>query len=613
MKQIYLYALVLILFTLQSCTFEPKGGNFKKVDPTGKTPTIQVNLNLAGDTLFISRLQTVTFAYGLNNNKINFAQFIINGGQANEIDIQPNTVSLTRFFDEAAGKTFSFEMKIFVKSQTGSIADKVGAEGFMISRKWTIVMVNLSDLAAVITKAEFVDGSLRIEWTRFKGQEFQYYKIYKLMANSQQYTTLLATINSRDQTSFVDNTYSGEDSYYFVNTNDNIPGSGLSVKGPLPILIAENTANGNILLKWSKPPYYNNLKGYRISLKDNMYNMQKVAEVSNVTTDSLIFPNSHFGNHYELYLTPLGKYDNYYSESNLIHYLSTSVIATNGLTIPSYGKALAGVEPTTYLWNTKDGILQFDSRSFTTTKRFKYNETILEFAVSANDKYLVSRVNMPQKIYLEDLTDPTKSKGIDLSVSLPQMETSTSISDAGTGIMMNYNNIAILYDYINERKLAEINLPGTWGHSNKISASGNFFYIQTSVSSEYYQFKNNQPVLLQVGTNQGNDLVLTAEYLPGNNEKLVRVYYNRIEVVDCNTWTIEKKWLFPNLLSGVYNLDKKSGKLLIYERPKLLLFDVINGTKEELTTLDDFSWGISTLFYNSGYLLWGEGKALKTN
>jgi hypothetical protein len=338
-----------------------------------------------------------------------------------------------------------------------------------------------------------------------------------------------------------------------------------------------------------------------------------VADIDISASESFVLPNPLFANKYDLYLTPLGKADNHYNEWNLMHYLSTTAQTTYGITSPYYWDVKAGVNPIVY-FGTTDGILQFDTRIFTTTKQLKYNETIKQYAVSANNKYLITKVNYPQKIYLEDLTDPAKSKSIDISAVLSQVGDNISISNNGTGILMN-NLTAILYDYINERKLAEMNLPATfiYFYLSKISASGNFFYLQTNSSSEFYQYMNNQPVLLQSGSNQGDDLVLSAGYLPGNNEKLVRAYHNRIEVLDCNTWTIEKKWQFPNLISNAYNLDLKSGKLLISENSKLVLFDVMNGTREELTTTDNQAWAIASFFYNNGYLFWGEGKAIKKN
>jgi len=612
MKNNYFCLFILILLILQSCAFEPKGVAFVTVDPTGKTPVMQINLNLATDTLFIPTNTTVTFAYGLNGEKINWAQFNVNGALSNQINIEPNMVSLSRPFNEIAGTTFSLEMKIFFKSQTGSMADVVGAEGYLFSRKWTIVMMSISQLASRITKADFVDGSFKIEFEKFKGMVFTDYKIYKSMPNSQKGNFLLATINSREQTSYIDTTYCGEESIYYILTNDTYQGTVYWIKGPIPILTSENTANSAILFKWTKPPYYKNLKGYRISYRDISGNAQQMAEIPDATTESFNYPNPIFAHSYKLYLTPLGKSDNYYNADNLLYYLSTSASATLGQPVPKYYNALTGQGSMIYFIDQTRQITLFDPLNFTTARQLKYSEGIYNFGVSLNDKYLVSIGYIPKKIYFEDLSDATKSKSIDISASVTATVNNISISNAGTGILMT-NNKGVLYDYINERKLAEVNLTGSLSYSNKISASGNFFYLDSYSNYVCYQYKDNQTILLESGINQGVDVVLDCYFIPGIYEKMVRVYHNRIEVLDCNTWTIEKKWLFPNPISHVYNFDIKSGKLLFSQTIKMVVFDVINGTQEELATTDNSVYNMTAFFYSNGYLFWGEGTAYKKN
>jgi WD40 repeat protein len=337
-----------------------------------------------------------------------------------------------------------------------------------------------------------------------------------------------------------------------------------------------------------------------------------MAEIADATSESFNIPNPIFAHYYNLYLTPLSKIDNSYTQSNTLVFLSTTARAFSGLPGPGFDDALSGQGSIMYLTSLSQYITLFDPLKFTTARQLKYLEYIYNFAVSPNDHYLISMGLLPKTINLEDLFDATKSKIIDISVSVPQIVNKISISNVGTGIMMTYNK-GVLYDYINERKLAEINLSGATSYSNKISASGNFFYLDTYSNFVIYQYKDNQAVLLESGINQGDDFVLDCYFLPGNNEKMARVYHNRIEVLDCNTWTIEKKWLFPNRISSTYNLDIKSGKLLICENSKMILFDVMNGTREEIATIDNTTYKMKSIFYNNGYLFWGQEIALKIN
>lgn len=610
MKKIYLYSLILILLILQSCTFKLKDEKFVTLDSTGKIPDIQINLNLAADTIYILEDQTITFAYAPNGDQINWARFLVNGEYSDVQKDQSGNIKLTRSFTVSPKAAYPLELQIFTKSQTGSIAEAVGAEGYLLSRKWTIVTLSIAQLSPRITKDYFIDGSFKFEWEKYKGPGFMNYKIYKTLMYSQKGKFLLATINSREQTSYIDSTYCGDASLYLIVTNDKYQAYFEYLKsGPIPILTVENKANDEILLKWSKPPYYKNMKGYRISYTDNVGIEQQIAEIDDPTIESFNFTNPLFAYNYQIYLTPLGKIDNNYSISNRI-YLSTSAYASIGLPFPTFENALSGQGSMIYLIDSKQQITLFDPLNFTTVRQIKYNEGINKFAGSPNDKYLVSMGITFKKIYFEDLSDPTKSKSIDIPASIPQ--TVNNISNSGTGVLMTLNK-GILYDFINERILAEFNLPGNYSYSNKISASGNFIYLDTYSDFAFYQYKDNQTILLESGINQGDDLILDCYFLPGTPEKMVRVYHNRIEILDCSTWTIEKKWLIPNLISHVNNFDIKSGKLLFNRNNKMILFDVINGTEEELTTIYISSYSSTSFFYNDGYLFWNGGKALNKN
>ena len=55
MYRIYFQSFLLILFLLHGCTFEPDGEKFIEVDSTGKLSNIEVDLNLASDTIYIQK------------------------------------------------------------------------------------------------------------------------------------------------------------------------------------------------------------------------------------------------------------------------------------------------------------------------------------------------------------------------------------------------------------------------------------------------------------------------------------------------------------------------------------------------------------------------------
>ena len=611
MNKIFFHSLTFLFIILYGCTFEPSGEHFEELDSTGKVPEIEVDLNFATDTIYIQKNEWLNFSYKTNGDQVNSAQFIINGKETGVFESKSGSIQLSWYFSDVTEGTFPLVMEVFTKSQTGSIMDKIGGEGFLLSHTWTIVVKDFYEMGSKINKVEFVDGSLKIDWEMFKGMDFKSYKVYKDMDYLLNSRILVATINSQEQTSFIDKTYHGERSDYYIVTNDDFYGPSYFITGPLPELSASNTPNGDILLKWKKPPFYKNLKGYRISFRDEKAEMQQLTEINNTSTESWIITSPRFAYTYELYLIMLPLTDNFYDEWNLNQFLSTKATANYGVSSPKFVNALGGLAPITYLYEY-NRIRVFDNVKFSITSIIEHNPGIGRFDVSSNNKFLVSVLNSPSQMYLDDLTDPNNSKPLDLSVTFPQMGHIASVSDIGTGVVLN-NQTAVLYNYLNGSKLGEIQLVSNGLYGNKISPSGNFFFCETYNGYEYFQYKDKQIIRLP-GYSDNNEYVLHADYLPGNSEKLIRAFNNRIEVLDCNTWKIEKTWPFTDQITEVYNLDMKGGKLFLRVANNLILFDVLNGVKEQLgTTGDSYYLNKWTLFYNNRQLLWGEGKGVDLN
>jgi hypothetical protein len=616
MNKIYLFSFIFVLLILQSCSYEPKGNNFVKIDPKGVIPDVQYNLNFATDTIYIQRTDKITFSYTRNGDKVNWAKFIFNGHETVEQTSSSGTIELTLAINDAdfAKGTFPLEMQLFTRSQTGSVADYSGAEGFLLSKTWTIVVRDSYHMGSSIQKIECVDGTLKIDWDIFKGLDFMGYKIYKSMPDVRPTSNsikLVASISSQAQTSCVDNTYHGEKSNYYVIVNEKFQGNSMQFTGPFPVVTASNTISGDILLKWTKSPFYKNLKGYRITYRDYQGNYQQVTDINSADIEFLVIPNQFFVYNYEFYLTLVPLTDNYLDDLNSLYLLSSKVKAAYGITSPLFTRALAGLAPLSYLLNEPQGVSVFDHQNSTITRQIKYPEAISQFDISANNKYMVSVTASPKRIYLEDLTNSANNKKFDFTSTFPQLGFCASVSDIGTGVFFNGQSI-VLYDYIHETKLAETNFTYVGEFPNKISPSGNFIYLEAYSSSEFYQYKNNQLIHLPANIPTGAAWINFVDYLPGTNEKMVRVYNNTIQLIDCNTWTVEKQWTSATGFTEVYNLDLKSGKLFLRETYKLELFDPMTGTKELLATTtmssDVTKW---SLIYNNSQVLWGLGKMLK--
>lgn len=608
MRRTFFHSLIFIFLTFIGCTFEPDGDHFIELHEQGVVPEIGVDLNFATDTIYVQKSEWIRFSYSNNGDQVNWAQLVIDGEETAINDTPSGGLELRWYLEGKSKTVFPLELRLFTKSQTGSIADKLGAEGFLISKTWTLVVRNPDMMGVRMKKAELTDGTLKLTWDMFKGTDFKEYRIYREIDYYQQSFVQVATITAQEQTSFIDQNYHGERSRYWVVVNGQFYGPSVSVEGPLPELKAVNLTNGDIQLSWKKPPFYKNLKGYRIAYRNDTGSIEPIGEITDTGIESFTIPNPKFAFSYEFYLVMIPKSESYYDDWALNQFLSTRAGSTYGKITPIFTQAYAGSEPVSFLLNNYQRIIAFDHRSFAPLREFGYGVNISWFDVSSNNHYLVCKLNTPATIVLEDLVNSTNTKKLNLSSTFPEMGHIASVSDQGTGIVLN-GQTAVLFDYVHEQKIAEITLQFNNLFANKISASGNFFFCETN-AYEYFRYKDQQIVRLP-DFNPDKDYVLHADYLPGQQEKLIQSFSNRVEMIDCNTWHVEKQWTFSEPITEVYNLDMKNGQLFYRQGNQLRLLNVFTGNREDLcTTGESYYLNKWMLFYNHGQILWGQGRGI---
>lgn len=596
---------------LQGCIFEPNGENFKEVDSTPKEPNIVINLNVASDTIYVCRDEFIKFWYSLDSDTVNWTQFKLNGKETEYMLDRSGGITLSFYLKDLSKGTYPLEMNIFTHSGTGSVADKAGKEGFLLTKKWTLLVTDEAKLVPQVTKLDFVDGALKIEWQQFKGVGFQKYTLIKELPYAAGKRITLATIDSPEQTSFIDNTYHGELSRYNIFVNNTISYNWKTIEGPLPVFTSYNTKDGGIVLKWNKPPFFNNLKGYNLSYSDNPGGpLIPLTKMVSTFVDSLVVPSPLFPYDYDFFLTMVPNSDCYYTDWDLRQFLSSKVKATYGIPSPVYNISIGGTSDLCYLYGWADKIHVYDRQKAAEINTITVDPNYTRLDVSNNDKYMVIKPNTPEsQIRFYDLKEPVNNKLLDLKSQFPLMGHIPTVSDAGTGTFINDKSI-VLYDFINEQKLDEIAFDDNGLYSSKISPSGRFFFCETYNNYFYFAYKDGNLSLLSKTTNF-IEFTMFAEYLPGTAEKLVRAFKNRVEILDCNTWVVEKQWMFDSPIKDIYNLEMKSQKLFLRVGNDLISFDINNGGKEVLAITGNSPYLSKwDLFYTGRQILWSKGRTL---
>ncbi len=597
---------LLSVFCLISCNYEPYGENYLEIDSVGVVPSVVVDLNIGwnSDTIYICKDETVTFSYRSNSDVVSWTMFTINGKETHAYTPDEyGSFQFSYYMPDLLPGIYPMSMTVCTHSGTGSLADVTGAEGYLLTKKWVLVITDQYSIRSQITSTLFVDGKLKIKWSSFKGIGFKTGKLYKEMPYIANSPVLVATITDQGQTEYIDNTYHGESSVYYLIINDTYWSNSVTVSGPLPELSVTSDPSGIFMLKWDIPPYSKNLKGYRVSYFDDMsgeYHL--ISEINDPTIDSCIIPNPILGNEYQFVLTMIPLTDCYYDEYNLHNFLSSKLTACYGTPSPVFYWSDQGSDPIIYMlnagniwaYNTEKGIIDATVYS---------NASLFRFSVSENNQYLISVLRDEKFLFFSDLKTPENSKKIVAKTSMPY---SASISNKGTGIIIT-GTMAEVFDFIHDKKLGEINLSNDFLVINKISPSGNYFVEQTFAGYEFFMFKDSTIERLSCLTENAQD-ILFADYLSGTPERAVVATSNCVKLIDCDSWSVVSQWNQDNTINTVFNLDYPSRQLFFRTENYFMLLNVETGeTKKMFPTTPNqnvFWWD---LVYCDKQIFWSGG------
>ena len=175
--KVFLLELLLLTFVL-SCTFEPEEKFFNDVKEV--TPSAIIDLTDYNEKDTIVLLQPTTFKYVVAISEPSTVQ---------EVQVVLNSTPMVSSYTPDGQFVLSQEViplgihqltiQFQAKSNSGSLADNVGAENFQVWRSWVLKVVVFDDdpPAAPELKIGEKDGRLRLDWTPYAKDNFISYKL----------------------------------------------------------------------------------------------------------------------------------------------------------------------------------------------------------------------------------------------------------------------------------------------------------------------------------------------------------------------------------------------------------------------------------------------------
>lgn len=607
--------LILLSLVLSSCLYEPGGENFEPVQPLGEVPTLEVDLNINSDTVYIHSALISHITFTSEDTLLKTAQVYLD--ERLHTTVHSSNGEFFFSLNNQAISVHHLKINFFKRSGTGSIADQAGAEGFVFSKSWVVLVKRGDQLNSMINKFTPMEGSLKIEWTKYHGIGFKEYQIFHGNEIGQIADTV-AIVKDVNTTSCFDPSFVGYKLQYIIRVVTDeytFPPVFSYFEDKLPPASVTTNSDGKFIIKWEQSKYFNNIKEYDIyETFTNQSDVNKIATVSSSAGLQYVNENSKFGIATRFYITPVPK--TRFRPTQMIYEFrkrssSTKVIVLGDSISPYMQSEIATPLGDHCYYQKLNYICKYNSKT-AIEEQFPFNPWSL-VRVSPNGKYLL--VYSEEKFILYNTEDmsvisTTTQKDISGYTMDPyNIYYKFSVSDNGIGVY--YNHGLLLYDFINKKLLHRFSIryPDS-GLFIKISSNGNYVaFNSTSNGTTYttYLYKVENSSITQLFEANGQyfdfDPVNKQNFIYFNNNKLITksltglntlheisLNAKNVSCVDFNT--LEAVTISPEI-NAVNIIDINTGKLK---------FTVPTFDYDETDYVNSYYFSNHTLFVFATYL-----------
>jgi hypothetical protein len=313
---------------VSSCNYESEGIVITDVKPPS-LDGITIDLNNSTESV-IQLKQKTTFTYTVITN----GKQLISSKVYLKSSLIWSTSSVTTSFtldpELLATGSYNLRIEVLIASETGSLADKLGAEAIIIWADKTVIVDNEipadpSDPNAVaIVSVENIDNTIKISWNKYNKFNFEQYQISRLdydeNGNNFRIEELMA-ITDQEQNSTNDHSYLSGKSAYVVT----LRAAGKTYKSPefnyehpyKPALLSEINSTGDVTIKWtSAKALKSNLFMYRLEIVSYSGQFTQIVPFDKYDAEDTVvntnIPNFFLGDYREIRLKIFVKPDESY-------------------------------------------------------------------------------------------------------------------------------------------------------------------------------------------------------------------------------------------------------------------------------------------------------------
>jgi hypothetical protein len=587
----FIISLLFLQFIVFGCIYSPDLESFVVVEKPAPNHRFDLSLVPDNDTIRIFNYTEFTFKYNPYGLKLLQATITIDSTTQN---IYSDTATISINPESYSPGIHKLQARYYSNSGTGSIADKLGAEGYMIEKNYILMIDGSSAKSSTAQYSINSDQMFELSWPECTSLNFDAYIITKGSQN-------VKTIKDRKCTHWVDSLYVGGDVGYSVDirviTNNMLThGSILLVNEDYPHLNFKEIAIDSVMVYWKRP-----------RIKCNIHLAYGVG-VSEYTKHNFVYNGD------TCYVIPTPMMDEQFTvQLSTRPYFNDNVFVFEAFNQQNYTFATSINLPTSKIGYNKirDIFFSFNSKSLSScdmaTKKIITTTTLPEYidrlSNAVNSDKLAVYTNNTVYIYQnQNLTTPTKISVVGLSPGNLFLLTDNDY------IAMRYSNKLYMIDLNNNNEISSQILydPQNYGTYNTpayvstASQDGKYIFVYSDKDSRIYRFENKQFVLLKTDSRS----YYSALFNPLNPTEIVFTFLdnNSLEVRSIPDFSLLRTIQLPDHFH-IENFDTKTGLLLISNFSKLLIVDIHTGIvkKGPNCTREDYLMYGNNIFSSYAY------------
>lgn len=619
-----LFVIGLFIMTFTSCEYSPPDIPMTQVQkPSDTGPMVNIQLDPNMDTLKLAASANVSYQIDVVNNKLYQIEFLLDGTDLGLNYTAENSVFANIPASQMTDGLHELKITAYLSTNSGSIADKIGAEAYTYELTWPVVVNNHARDNFGITSVGKVKGGIMINWTKYDYADFVNYKLTRYSSMSGKNLELINTGNPY-LNSFVDISYVEGDYFTYYLYSD---GLGFSTKDYHEDVVQPRVMinpDFTISAVWGHSKYSQNVKSYYLNTSAPTYGTKENHEITDLQDTTFQFAEKiGFGGNYGVQLKYIPKeFDGY------VYFADDRPFSTVALgdSIPAFQRA--------FEIQGKNSLLMYNNGNFA---KYDYETKLTTSGISitpVESPYLwtvVSSANGTYFGYFEDSQfvvrktsdwSLVKKMNIEAYDGFNFILRTVSLSEDGLVATVDIWNTLRIFDAENGSKILEKKYDNSYFLQNAVLSPENGTiaiklgnYTDGTTTMGTFKIDSGQLVSLGGISQNGSDLESSFSFSPVTGNLIcfhsVGMYKYQVEIRDPNTFEILNSVKIPDFFYPI-SYDSQNDKVIAqYQffpiKKYSYLIDVKNGEQKEIVQFV----AQGKYVFTNGTVFSGNGRSIK--